>query len=44
VPIWGADYYAQGAPCDTAGAYYNEAYARFRRLALVDYLDRIQVK
>ena len=44
MPIWGADYYAQGAPFDTTGMYDPEAYVRVRILALSDYLARIQVK
>jgi mono/diheme cytochrome c family protein len=44
MPIWGADYYKEGAPYDTAGIYDPEAYVRVRILALTDYLARIQVK
>ncbi|MCU0803985.1 MAG: hypothetical protein MUF79_02700 [Burkholderiales bacterium] len=44
MPIWGADYYAQGAPFDTAGMYDPESYVRVRILALSDYLARMQVK
>jgi len=44
MPIWGADYYAQGAPFDSMGFYDPETYVRVRIVALSDYLARIQVK
>jgi mono/diheme cytochrome c family protein len=44
MPIWGTDYYAKGAPFDSAGGYDPEAYVRVRVMALVDYVARMQAK
>lgn len=45
MPIWGSDYSVKGQGVyDAFGAVDPEAFARLRILALVDYLNRIQVK
>ena len=42
MPVWGDEYYEEGAPPDARGVVNPEAYVRARILALIDYLARIQ--
>lgn len=44
MPVWGTDYYAEGAPYDTLGVFDPEVYVRARIVALTEYLARIQAK
>jgi hypothetical protein len=44
MPIWGADYLLKYAADYADVPYDPEAYVRTRIVALVDYLNRIQVK
>ena len=42
MPVWGDEYYEEGASPDVRGVVSPEAYVRARILALIDYLARMQ--
>jgi len=42
MPVWGDEYYEEGALPDVLGVVSPEAYVRARILALIDYLARMQ--